>query len=380
MKRVSLVLTVAVMAVLGLGSASTTDAQEYNSTSMREAAELLAKAGSADDKVAAYTEVVQAYEAGLANLRADLRETELQRRTLEGQLENSRHRLDAILSGLFHVEADGLTQTMHHPAGPVDGIRAGMLLASISPKLQEDVTLHSSLLEEQMLLLQLQSSAAALLETSLGEARMARTNLSVAISERRASRVSSATDLAAMQALLNSADTLDGFADSLSGSIQSSGEGIATSQENSSRWTWPSRGEVLHNFGDRNLDGDSRTGLTLAVPSTSLVVSPSDATVRYAGPLLDFGQVAILEASPGVLIVLGGLNDAMVAQGDIVARGDAIGWMSGPEAENEQILSVDEINGGQVPLETLYIEVRQGRLPVDPMTWLRAAADTGNGK
>ena len=180
-----------------------------------------------------------------------------------------------------------------------------------------------------------------------------------------------------MEALVNSADTLDGFADSLSGL---SGVAAAPDAKPSGAWAVPAPGEVLHGFGDSGLGGTQRNGVTLAVGAGALVVSPADATVRYAGELLDFGLVTILEPAPAVLIVLAGLGNTLVTQGDIVAAGDPIGWMPGLEPGSEQKLIATNGNSGQDALERLYIEVRKGQEPQDPGAWLKLATETGNDR
>ena len=50
----------------------------------------------------------------------------------------------------------------------------------------------------------------------------------------------------------------------------------------------------------------------LATASGALVSAPAAATVRFQGPLLDYGQVVILEPAPDVLFVLAGLGQVLV--------------------------------------------------------------------
>lgn len=344
---------------------------------LREAANLLAQAEGGADRVSAYTDVIRAYELGLSELRGNLRDTNLRRRALEDTLAERRAIYAQTVEALMALESRGLPQSLAHPAGPVSGLRAGMLLSEITPALEARARETAVLLEEMRLIEALQASAETLLETSLQSTRLARTELSKAIAERRAPNAASATDLAAVEALVNSADTLDGFADSLSGL---SGVAAAPDAKPSGAWAVPAPGEVLHGFGDSGIGGTQRDGVTLAVGAGALVVSPADATVRYAGELLDFGLVTILEPAPAVLIVLAGLGNTLVTQGDIVATGDPIGWMPGLEPGSEQKLIATNGNSGQDALERLYIEVRKGQEPQDPGAWLKLATETGNDR
>ncbi|MDU8942560.1 murein hydrolase activator EnvC family protein [Ovoidimarina sediminis] len=344
---------------------------------LRDAAGLLNQAESASERVAAYTEVIRAYEAGLADLRGNLRETSLRRRALEDTLAERQEQHGRMIEALIALERRGLPQSIVHPAGPVSGLRAGLLLAEITPALEARARETASLLEEIHLIEELQTGAETLLETSLRSTRVARTELSKAIAERRTPDAVSATDAATMQALVNSADTLEGFAESLSGLGDAPAEALADLEN---PWPAPAPGEVLHKFGETGIDGAERDGVSLAVTSGTLVTSPTASTVRYAGELLDFGLVAILEPAPSVLIILAGLGNALVSQGDIVAEGDPIGWMPGLEADPEQKLIDPNGNSGQDVPETLYIEVRKGQKPQDPGAWLQLATETGNDR
>ena len=60
-----------------------------------------------------------------------------------------------------------------------------------------------------------------------------------------------------------------------------------------------------------------------------MVISPWAATIRYTGPLLDYGNVMILEPGGGYLLVLAGLEQVYGTVGDVVARGAALGLMGG---------------------------------------------------
>ena len=344
---------------------------------LRDAADGLSAAESSADRVAAYTDVIRAYEAGLADLRNDLRETILKRRTLDAALAERRTDHAQTVVALMALERRGLPQSVAHPDGPVSGLRVGMLLAEIAPALEARARETAALLDEIQVIEDLQVSAETLLETSLQSTREARTELSKAIAERRRPNAVSATDQATMQALVNSSDTLEGFAESLSflsEETTASGE----NGETGGPWPAPASGEVLHQYGEAGLDGTAREGVSLAVGAGTLIVAPTASTVRYAGDLLDFGLVTILEPAPSVLIVLAGLGNALVTQGDIVAEGDPIGWMPGLEGDAEQKLIDPTANGGQDAPETLYIEVRKGQEPQDPGAWLQLAIETGN--
>jgi septal ring factor EnvC (AmiA/AmiB activator) len=107
-----------------------------------------------------------------------------------------------------------------------------------------------------------------------------------------------------------------------------------------------------------------------------LVTAPTAATIRYLGPLLDYGKVVILEPQTDVLFVFAGLNITYGAAGQVIAEGTPLGLMGGLNAENNATTSSTDGDGaGNGRTETLYIEVRQQNVPEDPASWFRTDKD-----
>jgi septal ring factor EnvC (AmiA/AmiB activator) len=52
--------------------------------------------------------------------------------------------------------------------------------------------------------------------------------------------------------------------------------------------------------------------------------------------------------------------------------------MGGPEAASAEFLSDPPDGSGGRGTETLYMELRQGAMPVDPLEWFAALARTGD--
>ncbi|MFN4296506.1 MAG: murein hydrolase activator EnvC family protein [Brevundimonas sp.] len=82
------------------------------------------------------------------------------------------------------------------------------------------------------------------------------------------------------------------------------------------------------------------------------VRAPMNAVVAHAGPLDGWGEVVILDLSPGWRAVIAGLGPLQVGTGDRVANGEIIGRLpDGVDAD-------------------LYFEIRRDNRPVDPSAWL----------
>ena len=93
------------------------------------------------------------------------------------------------------------------------------------------------------------------------------------------------------------------------------------------RCRWP--GQVLRAVGAADAAGVERPGIVVAAAPRALVVSPAAATIRYAGPLLDYGLVSILEPQSGLLIVLAGLGTVYGRIGEVLPEGAPVGLHAG---------------------------------------------------
>jgi septal ring factor EnvC (AmiA/AmiB activator) len=112
-----------------------------------------------------------------------------------------------------------------------------------------------------------------------------------------------------------------------------------------------------------------RPGLLIATRARALVTAPWPATIRYRGPLLDYGNVMILELGRGYLLILGGLETVYGEVGEVVPSGAALGLMGGPEAMATEFLASTQDGSSAGGSETIYVELRQGADPVDPTDW-----------
>ena len=135
------------------------------------------------------------------------------------------------------------------------------------------------------------------------------------------------------------------------------------------------QGTVLRRAGEADAAGIKRPGLILATRPRALVTTPTAATIRYLGPLLDFGNVVILEPQAGLLLVMAGLDVVYGQAGQVLPSGSPVGLMGGKDAEIGTILSQAGEGAGTEASETLYIEVREDNAPVDPDAWFATGKD-----
>ena len=313
----------------------------------------------ADVRIAALAQAVRAYEDGLAALRAGQRVAAQRQQAIESVLVARKAELSELLSTLMTIERAPRPATVLHPTGPLAGARAGMLLSELTPGLGQQVASLQAALQELAVMRAVQRGASAKLETGLAGMQEARQRLAKAVSDRGPLPAPVAQDPVAMQRLLQSADTLDSFA---AGLAEVPGASALPADALTAPLPWPARGLLLRSFWELDQSGIARPGWLVATAPGALVTAPTAATVRYVGPLLDFGAVVVLEPGAGALIILAGLGSTFVQAGEVVQAGAPLGLM--PEPTSPQA----DVNGVSAD-QTLYIEMRIGAQPVDPGDW-----------
>jgi len=373
MGAVLLALVLAAPATHAQGDAA---AQARAAVSMLEqAAAQLESADRARDRVRALTETIQAFETGLAAMRTGLRQAAIRETQLSARLASRDSEVGQLLAVLQSIGTDNPTALLH-PDGPTGTARAGLLLAELTPALNQRAAQLRRDLEDVQTLRALQTDAEARLRTSLTAVQDARRALNKAMAERTNLPQRFTEDPVSTAILIASSETLSGFASGLSQIVATENLSVEAPVNIEGRigdLPLPVQGLVLRGMNEADAAGVQRPGLLLATRPRAIVTSPTAATIRYQGPLLDFGNVMILEPRADTLFVLAGLETVYGEIGQVIAAGTPIGLMGGAAESTE--LSTDGDGTGATRSETLYIEVRQDNAPQDPVSWFRTDKD-----
>ena len=330
------------------------------SAMLLEAGQSLDAAETSRDRIAALTETVRAYEVGLSAMREGLRRAALRERVLTEKLQGEDQDIGALLALLQAASRQTQSRALMHPGSATQTIRAGQLAAMMVPALHQQAALIDDDLTELAQLIEIQKAGLSLLQDGHKGMRTARLELSEAVASRTDLPPRVSTDDAAMQALVNSAETLSAFADSLATEELAATDGLGRP------WPLPVKGELLRGFNEADGAGRRRPGWIIATDPEAILTAPSDATVRFSGEIPGQGTVAILEATGGSLMILAGIGKSFVERDQIVAKNDPIGFMSGNGAPVQENLIGNSEKSSVFGAETLYMEIRQGRAPVDP--------------
>ena len=335
----------------------------------------MAEADGARDRVDALSETILAYEEGLAALREGIRRAAIREQSIEIVFEAEQERLGRLLGVLQSMQRAPAPLLLIHPSGPVGTARSGMILSDVTPAVAAEAMALRDQLQELALLRTLQREAETQLADGLSGVQRARVALSQSMAERRTLPPPFVQDSEALQDLLGNAETLDSFAIAMRAV-----ELVGDSQPDLPDFTaamgdlpYPVRGRVLRGFGASDAAGITRPGLILATEPRALVTAPWPATVRYAGPLLDYGNVTILEPQGDYMLILAGMGDLFVRSGDLLPAGGPVGLMGGDAPNGEDLIAENtQATGGDLS-ETLYMELRVAAEPVDPTPWFISA-------
>lgn len=358
----------ALFALLALPAQAQTAAETARraATQLSQAAQALDQAQGARDRVAALTQVVKAYEEGLSALREGLRQVAIRDRALTSDLRTREGEVGRLIAALQTIERAPAPLLLMHPSGALGTARSSMMLGAVAPALNARAqTLRDDLQALRELRL-LEESAADSLSLGLSGVQEARVALSEAIAERTDLPPRLAEDGARIAALLGRVDTLEAFAAGL-GALPPTAAAELTLPV-----PLPVVGRRLRGFDQPDAAGIRRPGLVLATAAGAIVTAPAAGTIRYAGPLLDYGNVIILEPRPGTLLVFAGLAEVYARPAEILRAGAPLGLMGGTSPGHAENLRDTATDGGVSRPETLYIEVREGGEPRDPATWFAA--------
>jgi len=359
------------------------DVAQQAADELHGAIEALGAAQSKADRVAALTQTISAYERGLGALRDGLRRASVREAEIRAKFEAKREDIGKLLGVMSTLSQSEGPLLLLHPGGPLGTARSGMMLGAVTPALQAEAEQMRTDLQEIESLRRVQTNAEKVLQAGLGSVQAARTALSKAVADRTNLPRRYLEEPEELRELIESVDTLEGFSTGLADLEGDIGAPMADFPEAKGDLPMPVLGKVLRAYDEADAAGIRRPGLVVATAPAALVTTPWPATIRYRGPLLDYGNVMILEPAEGYLLVLAGLGSVYGETGDVLAAGAPVGLMGGrePGAQEfgEDFVKSAQMGSGAGRTETLYIELRKGKKTLDPAPWFAPTKDQNKG-
>lgn len=123
---------------------------------------------------------------------------------------------------------------------------------------------------------------------------------------------------------------------------------------------WPVDGRITSGFGERmdpfDREGAFHRGVDISSQIGTPVIAPADGIVRFADLMNGYGRAIMVDHGQGITTLYGHLSGFGVANGQIVHRGDTLGYVG---------------QSGRSTGPHLHYEVRIFNTPVNPYKYLR---------
>ena len=338
--------------------------------SLGNAWDQLERSKSAKDRIAALTGAILSFEESLSFARDSLRQISVLEARAQQKLTVEEESYSELIGVLLSIDKSPIQAELLHPDGPIATARGGMLIADLLPALEEKVQSLRSDLEAARYLSELQNQLTLDLQAGLVALQETRAALGRAIADRDDLPKRFIEDTEQTAILVTAADTLDIFASGLS--LIAIDEAAGTLPDITIRkgtLPMPVRGKVIRYFNEADAAGIKRPGIVVATSDNALVRTPTAATIRYRGPLLDYGLVSILEPQQDILYILAGLGTVYGDIGEVLPAGSPVGLMGTSELFDKKNLIETLNDSGGLRGETLYIEIRVNKAPENPLMW-----------
>ena len=338
--------------------------------SLGNAWDQLERSKSAKDRIAALTGAILSFEESLSLSRDSLRQISVLEARAQQKLTVEEESYSELIGVLLSIDKSPIQAELLHPDGPMATARGGMLIADLLPALEEKVQSLRSDLEAARYLSELQNQLTLDLQAGLVALQETRAALGRAIADRDDLPKRFIEDTERTAILVTAADTLDIFASGLS--LIAIDEAAGTLPDITTRkgtLPMPVRGKVIRYFNEADAAGIKRPGIVVATSDNALVRTPTAATIRYRGPLLDYGLVSILEPQQDILYILAGLGTVYGDIGEVLPAGSPVGLMGTSELFDKKNLIETLNDSGGLRGETLYIEIRVNKAPENPLMW-----------
>ena len=338
--------------------------------SLDNAWDKLERSKSAKDRISALTDAILSFEESLSLARDSLRQISVLEARAQQKLSVEQEAYAELIGVLLSIDKSPIQAELLHPDGPMATAWGGMLIADLLPALEEKVQSLRSDLEAARYLSELQYQFTLDLQAGLVALQETRAALGRAIADRDDLPKRFVENPAQTAILLAAADTLDIFADGLSLIAKNEAEGsLPDITTRKGTLPMPVQGKVIRYFNEADAAGIKRPGIVVATSDNALVRTPTAATIRYRGPLLDYGLVSILEPQQDILYIFAGLSTVYGDIGEVLPAGSPVGLMGMSEIFDEKNLIETLNESGGLRGETIYIEVRVNKAPENPLTW-----------
>ena len=333
---------------------------------------------------------VATQEQALVEIEARLKVLKAKTAKLNLELADNQDVLSEVLAGLQRLEQNPPPAIVVQPGDVLQALRSAMMFGAVVPELRGAAeTLQAQLVELESLQSQMAEQAIGK-QQALAALATSRLDIKQLILAKKSLALSSNKGLEAEKKraveLAEKAKTLKQLLASLAAERSKAAaeqtavtkarlEAERRQQEKAAapamafslaqgQLAYPAQGQILKTFGADNGLGDRLDGIVIATSSTAQVTSPIDGRIEFAGKFRSYGQLLIVNAGEGYLVLLAGMEQILPAAGQSVKAGEPVGVMGQKPAG---LAVANGLTNQSTPV--LYVEFRKNGDPVDPTPW-----------
>jgi len=325
----------------------------------------LAAAEQSEDRVSALSSAIRGLEEGLASLRLALQTSKAEEAVKRAEMIGNREELGRLLATLITLQSTPAQLAVLHPEGATASARAGAMLAAVTPALRQEAARIRSELATLTALNALHDKALGNMQAALATLQQARNALTVAVREEQ-DITENPVSQAGLSQLAQASQDLNTLAAALRAQVPAGR--IAVIRDQRGKLPLPLVGTITRRFNQPNGAGIRQPGIVITAPALSLVSAPQAGIVRFSGGFLEYGQVVIVEPAPNQLQIYAGFGQVYVRAGEVLESGAAMGLLGGEMPDSAEFLA-ESGSENDKGAESLYIEIRENGMPVDPETW-----------
>ncbi len=373
-------------ATLGEVEQNLKDSQSHQATLTADIETAVKAQSEISDKLIALAKTLENQQTAAQTADAKISQLASESIIIRSSLAEKQDQLSELLAGLQRLEQNPPPALVVEPSNILEALRGAMMFGAVVPEMRDQaLELQTNLKRLEAIKTETEDSIKSLTEAQAA-LKISRAELEKLQIEKKALAATSARDLKTEKLryadLANQAKTLKQLLAAIEDEKKRA-EALKTAEakvreeaeslkakplmvfsQSKGKLDYPAQGEVLKQFGQDNGLGTTLDGLALATQPKSNVISPVDAKIEFAGPFRSYGQLLILNAGEGYLLLLAGMNQISAEIGQTVRAGEPLGTMG--EGPSSVALIGNDINNAQ---PVLYVEFRKNNEPVDPSPW-----------
>ena len=141
----------------------------------------------------------------------------------------------------------------------------------------------------------------------------------------------------------------------------------------------PVSGSRILSYGQETKLGSRSKGIAIRTRLSARVTSPCDGWIVFAREFRSYGQLLIINAGGGYHILIAGMTQIDVTEGQFVLSGEPVGKMGSAEDVAVTDGSSGKTGGKSGDGPVLYVEFRNKERPINPDPWWGLGQDKVQG-